>query len=424
MSCLLVVGPRWLGEDARASLPEWDVLVADHALEGLWQAGRGRFDGVLVGLPPTDRTLRALRGMRLVARETRLVYACAATAEPQARELLPHGGIDEYLLTPLRSSDLLRALGVEQSAPLGEPPAVVNPTPEELIRFSEILRDLGSGPRATLIRLAELLRGVFSAVGVRVQVDDLVGEAGTPGPAVLEENIVRAGAVTGRISLTRRESGSYGASAAQWLSKYAVLVDAAVQSAAGHEHWQRLAWTDELSSLGNRRFLEARMQELLARGAGKRERLTVFLFDIDGFKTYNDSFGHDTGDELIREVAELLSRATRSHDVIARYGGDEFAVLFWDAEPPRVAGSHHPDDPTALAERFRRTISEHTFRCLGPAGPGPVTISGGLASCPWDGTTAEQLLKAADQSLLAAKRAGKNRIQIAGGMMNGGQRPL
>ncbi|HMQ15958.1 MAG TPA: GGDEF domain-containing protein [Phycisphaerae bacterium] len=417
MSCLLVIGPRAIGHEVQTSLPDWDVLLADHALEGLWQAGKGDFDGILLALPPNERTTRTVRSIRQV-NPARLLYACSAAVEPRARELLAIG-VDDYLLTPLRRNDLCRALGVARSAPAELPPPV-SPTPEELLRFSEILRDLSAGPRKTLARLAELHRTVFSAAGVRIQVDDLTVESGSLPTIVLEEPIMRGERVVGRISLAPRTTGSYGASAAAWLTKYAVLVDAAVQSARGQQHWQQLAWTDDLSELGNRRYFERRLAELIERAAAKHERLTLFLFDIDDFKTYNDSYGHDTGDELIREVAELLSRATRSGDVVARYGGDEFAVLFWDAEPPRVAGSHHPEDPTALAERFRRTLSEHAFRCLGPGAPGPVTISGGLACYPWDGKRPEQLLKAADDSLLAAKRAGKNRIQIAGGMQNGG----
>lgn len=418
MSCLLVIGPRAIGHEVQTALPGWDVLLADHALEGLWQAGKGDFDGILLALPPSERTTRTVRGIRQVTPSTRLLYACPAAVEPRARELLAIG-VDDYLLTPLRRDDLCRALGVAVSAP-AELPLPVSPTPEELLRFSEILRDLGAGPRKTLARLAELHRSVFSASGVRIQVDDLTVEVGELPTIVLEEPIVRGERVVGRISLAPRTAGSYGASAAAWLTKYAVLVDAAVQSARGQQHWQQLAWTDDLSELGNRRYFERRLAELIERAAAQHERLTLFLFDIDDFKTYNDNFGHDTGDALIREVAELLSRATRSGDVVARYGGDEFAVLFWDAEPPRVAGSHHPEEPTALAERFRRMISEHAFRCLGPGAPGPVTVSGGLACYPWDGKRPEQLLKAADDSLLAAKRAGKNRIQIAGGMQNGG----
>jgi diguanylate cyclase (GGDEF)-like protein len=110
----------------------------------------------------------------------------------------------------------------------------------------------------------------------------------------------------------------------------------------------------------------------------------------------------------------LLKRCCRADDVVTRYGGDEFAVIFWDAEEPRVAGSKHPEEPRALASRFQDAIGAHQFTCLGAAAPGPVTISGGLACYPWNGRDRASLLTAADQALLCAKRTGKNQIALAG----------
>jgi two-component system cell cycle response regulator len=142
--------------------------------------------------------------------------------------------------------------------------------------------------------------------------------------------------------------------------------------------------------------------------------VTVLLFDIDDFKSYNDRYGHEVGDKLIREVAVLLRRCTRECDIVVRYGGDEFAVVFWDAEKQRVPGSEHPQEPIELATRFCQAIAQHDFECLGSDAPGPVTISGGLACFPWHGNTRERLIAAADEALLTAKRTGKNRIHLAG----------
>jgi diguanylate cyclase (GGDEF)-like protein len=142
--------------------------------------------------------------------------------------------------------------------------------------------------------------------------------------------------------------------------------------------------------------------------------VTLLLYDIDDFKHYNETYGHAAGDEILRETAILMKRTSRSHDVVARIGGDEFAVLFWDVQPPRRASSKPLQDFQRLAERFCRAVSAHSFASLGPEARGVLTISGGLANFPADGQTCRDLLRAADQALRSVKRSGKNAIQIVG----------
>lgn len=428
---LLVIGPRALGANLVKVLPSAEVAVVDQPLEGVWQSGLRSYDGVLISLALGQRALQVARAVRQVAPTTRVLMTCHANQEPSARAALDCGA-DDYIVEPLCAEDLSRALGAARSpvasATIGAIPPAANPPPasvaagasagpsaEELLGFSEILRDLGAGPQAVVDRLARLVREALGAVGVRLVIDELEGVAGDVSVSVLEEPVLRDGEVVGRIALGRRADGAYGAASISRLGRYAVLAGAAVEGARKHAHWQRLAWTDDVSGLRNRRFLEQRLDELLAQATDRRERLTVLLFDIDEFKSYNDRYGHETGDALISEIGAVLRGCVRETDVVARFGGDEFAVIFWDAEPPRTPGSQHPNDPLALAERFSQRILEHSFQCLGTAGPGPVTISGGLACYPWDGSTRETLLKAADQALLAAKRTGKSRIQVAGG---------
>jgi diguanylate cyclase (GGDEF)-like protein len=101
-------------------------------------------------------------------------------------------------------------------------------------------------------------------------------------------------------------------------------------------------------------------------------------------------------------------------DVVARYGGDEFVVVFWDAESPRIAGSQHPQEAMEIMNRFQTALRQHEIGCLGPKAKGVLTISGGLATYPWDATTVGDLLKVSERALREAKRSGKNSIHLIG----------
>jgi diguanylate cyclase (GGDEF)-like protein len=410
---LLLIGADVLREPLLRALPACDVHVAAHALDGVWQSGRQHFDGVFVSLGIGSKALRAVSSLRRIAPEMRIVVGCDPTDEPVARRALTQGA-DDYVLEPLQPEDVRSAFQVSLPGPRPATRTPLEPSQQEIIKLSEVLRNLGDGALATLDRLATLLQETFHAVGVTIEIDDLACAAGDTSEVTLEEAVCRQSKPVGRIALGRSTRGTYTAATLTRLSEYARLIEATVAEARERERWRDLAWSDDLSSLHNRRYLEQTLEELTRRAAEKRLRLTVLLFDIDDFKSYNDRFGHETGDKLIQEVAVLLKRCTREHDIVVRYGGDEFAVVFWDAGEPRVPGSEHPREPMQLATRFCKVIAAHSFECLGRDAPGPVTISGGLACFPWNGATREQLIAAADDALLAAKRTGKNRIHLAG----------
>ncbi|OHB68116.1 MAG: hypothetical protein A2Y77_14895 [Planctomycetes bacterium RBG_13_62_9] len=188
-------------------------------------------------------------------------------------------------------------------------------------------------------------------------------------------------------------------------------------------HLERLATTDDLTGLKNRRYIWEFAAQILEHARQANGRVTLLLFDIDNFKHYNDVYGHLMGDEILRQAALLMRRCCRSHDVVGRIGGDEFAVVFWD-DPYRSAGdverdrrsttAEHPREVISVARRFQKVFGTADLRLLGPDGKGVLTISGGLASFPRDGSTVQQLLERADQALLDAKRRGKNRIYLVG----------
>jgi diguanylate cyclase (GGDEF)-like protein len=201
--------------------------------------------------------------------------------------------------------------------------------------------------------------------------------------------------------------------AAHWLASLLAI-------ARRYEQLRSLAITDELSGAYNRRYFTKFMSGLLERARANRFRVTLLLFDIDDFKKYNDEFGHASGDAIIRELIKLLRSCTRPHDLVARLGGDEFAAVFWDNEAPRHPNSEHPRDALAATERFRKAVQAHQW----PAAcniKGEVSVSGGLATFPWDADSLESLMTRADEALLRAKAGGKNVFLLHGESCSGGK---
>ncbi|MHC4475057.1 MAG: GGDEF domain-containing protein [Planctomycetota bacterium] len=189
------------------------------------------------------------------------------------------------------------------------------------------------------------------------------------------------------------------------------------------EQLEKLATEDDLTGLKNRRYTWEFARQIIDRAPKDSGRVTLLLFDIDNLKSYNDVYGHLAGDQILREAAILMRRCCRSHDMVGRIGGDEFAVVFWDgpvakrsrAETERrAAAAEHPKEAISVAKRFRNELKKAELDFLGPKGKGILTISGGLASLPRDGSTVQQLFEQADRALLEAKRSGKNKIYLVG----------
>lgn len=189
------------------------------------------------------------------------------------------------------------------------------------------------------------------------------------------------------------------------------------------EQLEKLATEDELTGLKNRRYIWEFSRQIMEHSKKRGRRVTLLIFDIDNFKHYNDVYGHFAGDEVLKQAAVLMQRCCRGHDVVGRMGGDEFAVIFWDdprrgqsAEETerRFATADHPREAIFIAKRFRKELKKTELPQLGPEGRGVLTISGGLASFPRDGSTIDGLFEEADKALLEAKRCGKNRIYLVG----------
>jgi diguanylate cyclase (GGDEF)-like protein len=185
--------------------------------------------------------------------------------------------------------------------------------------------------------------------------------------------------------LPRRTEAALGRSAS-----YAALT---LRNVWAFEQLQRLAATDGLTKIANRRTFEATLEREVARAARQQEPLSLVLLDLDHFKRLNDEHGHQAGDDVLRNVAAALSCACRDFDTAARYGGEEFAVVLPGCEPVEAL---------LIADRLREAVA---------AAPGVVrvTASAGVATYPVHGRDAAALVRAADEALYASKAQGRNR---------------
>lgn len=171
-----------------------------------------------------------------------------------------------------------------------------------------------------------------------------------------------------------------------------------------NEQLKRMATTDELTGLLNRREAMARMQEFWEAQERYGQAFSCIMLDIDHFKTFNDTQGHAAGDEVLKQTAKLLRDHTRKTDRVCRIGGEEFLVLC-----PNVG----IEGGGACAEHIREAVEAHPFVFADTTMK--VTVSLGVAQKSEGITTTDELLKAADDALYASKHAGRNRVTIAGG---------
>jgi two-component system, cell cycle response regulator len=175
---------------------------------------------------------------------------------------------------------------------------------------------------------------------------------------------------------------------------------AALRVKALQDRISEMAITDGLTGLYNRRHLDERLDEMFEHSVRLHEPLSVVMFDIDHFKKVNDTYGHQVGDVVLTQFAQLLKHVARDIDRIGRYGGEEFMVLL----PGTVL-----DAGVTFAKRARQEVETHQFEYEG--GVLKCTISAGVAAYPNPRVhTRQQLVKAADDALYVAKTTGRNRV--------------
>ncbi|TAG71710.1 MAG: EAL domain-containing protein [Burkholderiales bacterium] len=165
----------------------------------------------------------------------------------------------------------------------------------------------------------------------------------------------------------------------------------------------QISQTDAMTSLPNRFLFTRKLEEMLKRAANETSRAAVLFVDLDYFKGFNDSLGHETGDAILRTVADRLKTVVRQEDFVARFGGDEFVVLL-----PKLGFQDAEDKAVSIAEDIMKSLMQ-PLDVAGSRINMPASI--GVAVYPQDGRTAADLIKNADAAMIAAKQAGRNRVE-------------
>ncbi len=243
---------------------------------------------------------------------------------------------------------------------------------------------------------------------------------GSDSPAVTEDGrtlivVMRAsGVVIGALYLVR----TFGAPLTDEDRKLADLVAAeaaaAIQNARLYEQTQRLAITDPLTGLANHRYFRDSLALEIARANRLGYALGLLMIDVDHFKRVNDTFGHPVGDDVLRDIAQVLSSNLRQTDVAARYGGEEFAILLPGLGARGVR---------AVGEKLRRAVRALQPLVAEGVGSFPISVSVGGVSAAHPKLNSIDLVRVADSELYEAKRRGRNSVCVAAGSYDDDQPP-
>ena len=185
-----------------------------------------------------------------------------------------------------------------------------------------------------------------------------------------------------------------------------------VQRADLFDRMEQMATTDGLTGLVNHRTFQGKCDEVLQLAKRYGKKMSLMLTDIDHFKRVNDTYGHPTGDLVLRGVARILREASRDTDIAARYGGEEFCLVMPETDA---------DGAKVIAERIRKRIEAHVFET--DQGPLKVTMSLGIATYPDSAAQKQELIDLSDQCLYFAKEHGRNQSVTVAEMQAGANRP-
>ncbi|MFA5088593.1 MAG: sensor domain-containing diguanylate cyclase [Candidatus Omnitrophota bacterium] len=177
----------------------------------------------------------------------------------------------------------------------------------------------------------------------------------------------------------------------------------AIENSRLYELVVQKSFKDSLTDLWNHGYFQNTLLEEIKKAMNKNTPLSLLMIDIDNFKSLNDTYGHQNGDTVLRDLAELLRNSSREIDCVCRYGGEEFSMILTQTDKGQAY---------TIAERIREKIANYKFQNFKPNQQLQITVSIGLASFPMDAGTPEELIEKADKSMYVAKLGGKNQTCV------------
>jgi len=207
------------------------------------------------------------------------------------------------------------------------------------------------------------------------------------------------GSIAGFIRLTSPEPNRFAAPDLRTLEIISTIASVSMENIYMFEQVRELAIKDGLTGLFTHRAFQTRIEEEILRAARAKIPFSLIMSDIDHFKSYNDNYGHQAGDEVLKAVAGVMAGAVRDIDFVSRYGGEEFALIITGVGKNQAAG---------VAEKIRGALESRRFSFNGTETA--VTASFGVAEFPGEAAISSQLVRAADERLYRAKKGGRNRV--------------
>jgi diguanylate cyclase (GGDEF)-like protein len=247
---------------------------------------------------------------------------------------------------------------------------------------------------------AKYARPLLVTSGHNIQADALLAAAHASSALVVPLMINNR--VSGTLQLFT-SSRAFTKTDAQLLWILSLVAENQLTRESANEGLIRFAFTDFLTGLKTRGYFEQQLELEIKRSERKKQHFALLMLDIDWFKQLNDRYGHHAGDQVLRDVASLLTKDMREVDTVARYGGEEFVIIL-----PETTG------PGAMfvAQRLRKSVEQARFFAGSPRAIEHLTISIGIAIFDQDAQFRQDLLENADAALYAAKSEGRNRVVL------------